>query len=206
MVVGVCLQQVAKHDRKANIKLLVIQGLPTFILLTQLLTETLNDRRARVASLSELRDKFEVMEGVQFRQLNLIIEYYSLMSDLGMVTCRLRPTFGRNKYYRLTEAPLYGGISSTITRPLRDYLLSGNNGVRKTSQDMEAALQENRMTLEAIRVTQSDHDLLKYLISGVTNYVTAGYMCYANERHIHLNKMLEYRHDFFTSRSQLAAE
>ncbi|RXY18598.1 prepilin peptidase-dependent protein, partial [Klebsiella pneumoniae] len=42
---------------------------------------------------------------------------------------------------------------------LRDYLLPENSGVRKAFQDMEAALRENRMTLEAIRVTQSDRDL-----------------------------------------------
>ncbi|MCT7474742.1 hypothetical protein N5V81_05790 [Escherichia coli] len=38
---------------------------------------------------------------------------------------------------------------------LRDYLLPENSGVRKAFQDYEAALRENRMTLEAIRVTQS---------------------------------------------------
>lgn len=46
------------------------------------------------------------------------------------------------------------------TRSLRDYLLPENSGVRKAFQDMEAALRENRMTLEAIRVTQSDQTCL----------------------------------------------
>ncbi len=53
---------------------------------------------------------------------------------------------------------------------------------------MEAALRENRMTLEAIRVTQSDRDLFKHLISEATNYVAADYMRHANERRIHLDK------------------
>lgn len=64
---------------------------------------------------------------------------------------------------------------------------------------MEAALRENRMTLEAIRVTQSDRDLFKHLISEATNYVAADYMRHANERRIHLDKALEYRRDLFTS-------
>lgn len=54
--------------------------------------------------------------------------------------------------------------------------------------DMEAALRENRMTLEAIRVTQSDRDLFKHLISEATNYVAADYMRHANERRVHLDK------------------
>jgi chromosome partition protein MukB len=128
------------------------------------------------------------------------------MFDLGVVARRLRSASDRSKYYRLIEASLYGGISSTITRSLRDYLLPENSGVRKAFQDMEAALRENRMTLEAIRVTQSDRDLFKHLISEATNYVAADYMRHANERRIHLDKALEYRRDLFTSRSQLAAE
>lgn len=71
---------------------------------------------------------------------------------------------------------------------------------------MEAALRENRMTLEAIRVTQSDRDLFKHLISEATNYVAADYMRHANERRIHLDKALEYRRELHTSRKQLAAE
>ncbi len=71
---------------------------------------------------------------------------------------------------------------------------------------MEAALRENRMTLEAIRVTQSDRDLFKHLISEATNYVAADYMRHANERRIHLDQALEYRRELFTSRKQLVAE
>ena len=169
VVVGVRLQQVAGRDRKVDIKPFAIQGLPTSIQPTQLLTETLNERQARVVTLNELKDKLEAMEGVQFKQFNSITEYHSLMFDLGVVARRLRSASDRSKYYRLIEASLYGGISSTITRSLRDYLLPENGGVRKAFQDMEAALRENRMTLEAIRVTQSDRDLFKHLISEATN-------------------------------------
>lgn len=115
VVVGVRLQQVAGRDRKVDIKPFAIQGLPTSILPTQLLTETLNDRQARVVSLNELKDKLEAMEGVQFKQFNSITEYHSLMFDLGVVARRLRSASDRSKYYRLIEASLYGGISSTIT-------------------------------------------------------------------------------------------
>ncbi|WP_312927672.1 chromosome partition protein MukB, partial [Pseudescherichia sp.] len=65
---------------------------------------------------------------------------------------------------------------------------------------------ENRMTLEAIRVTQSDRDLFKHLISEATNYVASDYMRHANERRVHLDQALAFRRDLFTSRSQLAAE
>lgn len=206
VLVGVRLQQVAGRDRKVDIKPFAIQGLPTSILPTQLVTETLSDRQARVLPLHELKDKVEAIEGVQFKQFNSITDYHSLMFDLGVVARRLRSASDRSKYYKLIEASLYGGISSAITRSLRDYLLPENGGVRKAFQDMEAALRENRMTLEAIRVTQSDRDLFKHLISEATDYVAADYMRHANERRIHLDQALELRRELNTCRQQLNAE
>lgn len=206
VLVGVRLQQVAGRDRKVDIKPFTIQGLPTAIQPTELLTEVVAERQARVLPLHELKERVEAMEGVQFKQFNSITDYHSLMFDLGVIPKRLRSSADRSKFYRLIEASLYGGISSAITRSLRDYLLPENSGVRKAFQDMEAALRENRMTLEAIRVTQSDRDLFKHLISEATSYVAADYMRHANERRIHLDSALVLRRDLLSSRKQLVTE
>src|SRR5476649_54298 len=206
VVVGVRLQQIAGRDRKVDIKPFTIQGLPVAVNPTEMLTETVGERQARVLSLQELKDNVEAMEGVQFKQFNSITDYHSLMFDLGVIPRRLRTASDRSKFYRLIEASLYGGISSAITRSLRDYLLPENSGVRKAFQDMEAALRENRMTLEAIRVTQSDRDLFKHLISEATSYVAADYMRHANERRVNLDRALLLRRDLLGSRKQLAVE
>ncbi|PLR40292.1 chromosome partition protein MukB [Chimaeribacter coloradensis] len=206
VIVGVRLQQVAGRDRKVDIKPFTIQGLPTSLQPTQILTETVGERQARVLSLQELKERVETIEGVQFKQFNSITDYHSLMFDLGIIPRRLRSSSDRSKFYRLIEASLYGGISSTITRSLRDYLLPENSGVRKAFQDMEAALRENRMTLEAIRVTQSDRDLFKHLITEATSYVAADYMRHANERRVHLDSALALRQELLSGRKQLAHE
>lgn len=206
VLTGVRLQQVAGRDRKVDIKPFAIMGLPMAQQPTQLLTETLSERQARVLSLQELKEKIEEMEGVQFRQFNSITDYHAMMFELGIVARRLRSSADRSKYYRLIEASLYGGISSAITRSLRDYLLPENSGVRKAFQDMEAALRENRMTLEAIRVTQADRDLFKHLITEATHYVAADYMRHANERRVNLEQILNLRQDLFSSRQQLGIE
>ncbi|XP_037929342.1 chromosome partition protein MukB-like [Teleopsis dalmanni] len=145
----------------------------------------------------------ENTDGVIFKQFNSITDYHSMMFDFGVLPKRLRSSSDRSKYYRLIEASLYGGISSAITRSLRDYLLPENGGVRKAFQDMEAALRENRMTLEAIRVTQSDRDLFKHLITESTNYVASDYMRHANERRIHIESVLGLRRDLFNTKAQL---
>jgi len=206
ILLGVRLQEVAGRDRKVDIKPFTIQGLPAACQPTQLLTEILADKQARVLSLPELKNRLEAMEGVQFKQFNSITDYHSLMFDLGVIPKRLRSAADRSKFYRLIEASLYGGISSAITRSLRDYLLPENSGVRKVFQDMEAALRENRMTLEAIRTTQSDRDLFKHLIAESTSYVAADYIRHINERRSHLDSLLILRRDLFTQRKKGLAE
>ncbi|MCW0136183.1 hypothetical protein OIU92_06895 [Escherichia coli] len=108
------LQQVAGRDRKVDIKPFAIQGLPMSVLPTQLVTETLNERQARVLPLNELKDKLEAMEGVQFKQFNSITDYHSLMFDLGIIARRLRSASDRSKFYRLIEASLYGGSPAPL--------------------------------------------------------------------------------------------
>ncbi|GKX59187.1 chromosome partition protein MukB [Leminorella grimontii] len=203
---GVRLQQVAGRDKKVDIKPFMIFGLPASIQPTQLVTENVSERQARVLPLHELKERVEAMEGVQFKQFNSIADYHAVMFDLGVIPKRLRSSADRSKFYRLIEASLYGGISSAITRSLRDYLLPENGGVRKAFQDMESALRENRMTLEAIRVTQSDRDLFKHLISEATSYVAADYMRHANERRVHLDDALAQRRELFNGRAQLITE
>ncbi|MEX0632951.1 hypothetical protein M8494_16235 [Serratia ureilytica] len=73
--------------------------------------------------------------------------------------------------------------------------------MRKAFQDMEAALRENRMTLEAIRVTQSDRDLFKHPDLRGHLYVAATRARHANERRIHLDGALALRSDCWAAAS-----
>ncbi len=98
-----CQQQVAGRERIVDIKPFAIQGLPMSVQPTQLVTETLNERQARVLPLNELKDKLEAMEGVQFNQFNSITDYHSLMFDLGIIARRLRSASDRSKF-RITES------------------------------------------------------------------------------------------------------
>ncbi len=204
VLVGVRLQQIAGRDRKVDLKLFCVQGITPTIQPIQLVTQQATEKQVRVLSLTELKEEVEKTAVGQFKQFTSITDYHSLMFDLGVIPKRLRSSADRSKFYRLIEASLYGGISSAITRSLRDYLLPENSGVRKAFQDMEAALRENRMTLAAIRVTQTDRDLFKHLIAEATAYVAADYMRHASERRQHLQAVLRLRMALFSGRGQLA--
>ncbi|CAH0525594.1 chromosome partition protein MukB [Vibrio hippocampi] len=197
------LQQVAGRDKKVDIKPFLIQGLPSGIKPTDILIETLSNNNARVRQINEVKAAVAELEGVQFKAFNSIVDYHTQMFELGVLPKKLRNSSDRSKFYRLIEASLYGGISSAITRSLRDYLLPQNGGVKKAFQDMESALRENRMTLEAIKVTQADRDLFKHLITESTNYVAADFMRHANDRRSKLEQSLALRSELFGSRDSL---
>lgn len=201
---GVRLQQVAGRDKKVDIKPFVIQGLPTHCTPTEVVTERVSGRQVRILSLSEVKDHVATVSGVHFKQFNAITDYHATMFDAGVLPKRLRSAADRSKYYRLIEASLYGGISSAITRSLREYLLPENSGVRKAFQDMEAALRENRLTLEAIRITQSDRDLFKHLVTATTDYVASDYMRLVNERRLQIGTALTLRQDVCKTQFQMS--
>lgn len=114
-----------------DLKTFSIQGVELSVNPTALFTETINERQARVLTLNELKDKVE-QSGAQFKQYHSITDYHGMMFDLGIIPKRLRSSSDRSKFYKLIEASLYGGISSAITRSLRDYLLPENLGVKKS--------------------------------------------------------------------------
>ncbi|HBO38605.1 MAG TPA: chromosome partition protein MukB, partial [Pasteurellaceae bacterium] len=203
ILVGVRLQQVAGRDKKVDIKTFSIQGVELSVNPTAIFTENVNERQARVLNLVELKEKIDEL-GAQFKQYHSVVDYHGMMFDLGIIPRRLRSSSDRSKFYKLIEASLYGGISSAITKSLRDYLLPENLGVRKAFQDMESALRENRMTLEAIKVTQSDRDLFKHLITETTNYVASDYMRHANERQGNIESTLNFRKGWYKAKSEQA--
>ncbi|MGC7849045.1 chromosome partition protein MukB [Vibrio anguillarum] len=203
LLFGVKLQQVAGRDKKVDIKPFVIQGLPSHVKPTDVLIENVSDNHARVRQLNEVKEIVAKIEGAHFKAFSSIVDYHAQMFEFGVVPKKLRNSSDRSKFYRLIEASLYGGISSAITRSLRDYLLPQNGGVKKAFQDMESALRENRMTLEAIKTTQADRDLFKHLITESTNYVAADYMRHANDRHNKLEQTLALRNELFGSRHTL---
>jgi chromosome partition protein MukB len=203
---AVKLQQVAGRDKKVDIKPFVIQGLPSHVKPTDILIESVSATQARVRQINEVKESIAEFEGVQFKAFSSIVDYHAQMFEFGVIPKKLRNSGDRSKFYRLIEASLYGGISSAITRSLRDYLLPQNGGVKKAFQDMESALRENRMTLEAIKTTQADRDLFKHLITESTNYVAADYMRHANDRRNKLDKTLSLRSELFGSRETLVEQ
>lgn len=193
LLFGVRLQQISGREGKIDLKPFLVQDCPESWLVLELLTEQLQESQVRVRSLASVKAQLAVTHDAGFKSFHSITDYHAALFDLGVLPKRLVVAADRHKFYRLMEASLYGGISSAITRSLRDYLLPDNSGVRKAFQDMEAALRENRLTLAAIRLTQADRDLFKHLMLQATHYVAADYMRQVNQRRDRLQQLLALR-------------
>ncbi len=180
--VGVHLEQVANRDNKVNITPFALLEVPEGIAPTDLLLERLDDDKAKVRAFADLRKAAAELGALKVAKFNSVTDYHNFMFEYGILPKKLRDQKDRSRFYRLIEASLYGGISSSITRSLREYLLPENSGVRKAFQDMEAAIYENRRTLDAIRETQSQRDLFRNLITETTHYVAADYMRNSTEK------------------------
>ncbi|PPL14445.1 cell division protein MukB, partial [Oceanisphaera arctica] len=172
---GVHLEQVANRDNKVNLTSFSVQGIKPEHTPTALLLHRLDDGRGQVRSLGELKAAAQ-QDGLRFTRFSTVSEYHNFLFDTGVTPRKLKDQRDRVKFYRLIEASLYGGISSTISRSLKDYLLPENAGIRKAFNDMEAAIFENRRTLEAIRETQRQRDQFRQLITETTHYVAADYV------------------------------
>jgi chromosome partition protein MukB len=173
---GVHLEQVANRDNKVNITPFCMPNIPEGLQPTDFLLERMDEQRAKVRPFSELRKQAAEAGAIRFIKCNSVTEYHNLMFEYGVTAKKLRDQRDRSRFYRLIEASLYGGISSSISRSLREYLLPENSGVRKAFQDMETAIHENRRTLDAIKETQAQRDLFRHLITETTNYVAADYV------------------------------
>lgn len=194
ILTGVRLNQIASREKKVDLKTFSIENLSSDIAIIKLFTEEIQSK-FKVLNLAELKAKCIALE-LNFKNYSAITDYHSFMFDLGLIPKKLRSNSDRIKFYKLIEASLYGGISSVITKSLKDYLLPENTGVRQAFFDMESALHENRMTLSAIKATEADRDMFKALITDTNNYVTADFMRHFNERKYHITQALEQRAEY----------
>ena len=124
---GVHLEQVANRDNKVNITPFALIDVPAHIQPTDFLLEKLDGDKAKVRPLTELRKQAAEAGAIRFVKCNSVTDYHNLMFEFGVTAKKLRDQRDRSRFYRLIEASLYGGISSSISRSLREYLLPENS-------------------------------------------------------------------------------
>ncbi len=117
--------------------------------------------------LSDLRQNVGTLGGA-LKILESVGQYTSHLFDMGVVPMRMEAYAERDKFNRMLQTSMYGGLSSSIQKGLRDYLLAEDPSLR----NHVARMREN---LEACRVTRQEIALAGQKYKTIQGVFKSGY-------------------------------
>jgi chromosome partition protein MukB len=145
ILAGVMLRR--KAPPSLDLTRFIIEGLARDVSLE----EVLLIRDAETESVPELSDLRQIVGalGGSLKVCESVGEYTSRLFDLGVVPMRMEAYAERDRFNRMLQTSMYGGLSSSIQKGLRDYLLAEDPSLR----NHVARMREN---LDACRVTRQE--------------------------------------------------
>ena len=127
----------------------IIEGLAHDLTIQEILLIR-DGETASVPELSDLRQTLGPLAG-ELTVCESVGQYTSRLFDLGVVPMRMEAYAERDKFNRMLQTSMCGGLSSSIQKGVRDYLLAEDPSLR----NHVARMREN---LEACRVTRQEID------------------------------------------------
>ncbi len=145
MLAGVMLKK--KTPPSLELTPFLVEGLTGEVALEQVLLIR-NRETERIPELADLRQKLG-QEGITLNVCDSVGQYTSTLFELGITPMRMEAYAERDKFNRMLQTSMYGGLSSSIQKGLRDYLLAEDYSLR----NHVARMREN---LDACRVTHRE--------------------------------------------------
>jgi chromosome partition protein MukB len=170
----------------------VIEGLSDDVSLETLLL-TGDGETGSVPELSDLRRQTDALE-CALKPYDSVGHYTSRLFDLGVIPLRMEAYAERRKFNRMLQASLYGGLSSSIQKGLRDYLLAEDPSLR----NHVARMREN---LEACRLTRRELELADEKYKIVQSVYKSGYGMFEAGFHGTRLRVADFRRNADTSRA-----
>ncbi len=137
----------------------IVEGLRT----DQALQQTLLIREAdteRVPELSELSRRLGQL-GASFRVCDSVGQYTSTLFELGITPMRMEAYAEREKFNRMLQTSMYGGLSGSIQKGLRNYLLAEDQSLRNHVARMRDNLDACRLTRREISSAESKYQVIE---------------------------------------------
>ncbi|WP_422450605.1 chromosome partition protein MukB [Endozoicomonas sp. ALB091] len=110
-----------------------------------------------------LRNQVTMMGG-ELQIFNTTAQYMNWQFEQRIIPRRMENSQDRQRYYRMLETSLYGGLSSELQKGLRDYLLPADDQVRQSIGSMQSALQQTQRTRRQIESTRSDRKVIREIL------------------------------------------
>ena len=161
VIAGVQLKRLGKP--RVELKLFAIHGIDDDVAVRDLVMHPLGDGRYEPLEGNALKNQVAMMGGTlqRFKSLGLFMEW---QFDCRIIPRRMESSQDRQRYYRMLETSLYGGLSSELQKGLRDYLLPTDDKVRTSVSSMQNALRETRKTRDSIEATRAKRQFVKSVL------------------------------------------
>jgi chromosome partition protein MukB len=164
ILAGVMLRR--KTPPSIEITPFIIEGITHEASLEQILL-VWDGETARVPELADLRQTVGPLAG-KVTVFDSVGQYTSNLFDLGVTPMRMEAYAERDKFNRMLQTSMYGGLSSSIQKGLRDYLLAEDPSLR----NHVARMREN---LETCRVTRQEIDAADKKYKSIQGVFRSGY-------------------------------
>ncbi|MGB1270999.1 MAG: hypothetical protein ACPG5T_02895, partial [Endozoicomonas sp.] len=163
VIAGVQLKQLSKP--RVELKLFAITGIDPEVLVRDLVMKPVAEKPGHYEPLEgrALKNQVTLMGG-ELKRFDTTAQYMEWQFNQRIVPRRMENSQDRQRYYRMLETSLYGGLSSELQKGLRDYLLPADHRVRQSIGSMQNALQETRHTRNQIEDTRKDRKLVKEVL------------------------------------------
>ncbi len=125
--------------------------------------QPLSDNRFEPLEGKNLRNKVALMGG-ELQRFDTTARYMDWQFHQRIIPRRMENTQDRQRYYRMLETSLYGGLSSELQKGLRDYLLPADDKVKTSINSMQSALQDTRNTRNKIEDTRRHRQMVKSVL------------------------------------------
>lgn len=163
VIAGVRIRRLSQP--KVELKLFAITGIEADIPVRDLVMKPLSDEEHRYEPLDgkALRNQVTLAGGELIR-FDTTAQYMDWQFNQRIIPRRMENSLDRQRYYRMLETSLYGGLSSELQKGLRDYLLPADHQVRQSIGSMQSALKETQRTRSQIESTRSDRKVIREIL------------------------------------------
>ncbi|WP_422410054.1 MULTISPECIES: chromosome partition protein MukB [unclassified Endozoicomonas] len=148
---------------RVELKMFAISGIDQDISVKDLMMSPAGENRYDALEGNALSNQIAIQGGTlkRFKSLGQFMDW---QFQCRIIPRRMENIRDRQRYYRMLETSLYGGLSSEMQKGLRDYLLTSEENVKKSVGSMQNALQETRKTRDSIHHTREKRELIKELL------------------------------------------
>ena len=209
VIAGVQLRRLSQP--RVELKLFAITGIDHDVAVRDLVMQPLGDNRYEPIEGKALRNKVTMMGG-ELERFDTTARYMDWQFNQRIIPRRMENSQDRQRYYRMLETSLYGGLSSELQKGLRDYLLPADDKVKTSISSMQGALLETRKTRNKIEDTRKHRKMVKSVLE--SSYTLGEHvLAWSDYRYRHLKAELDEkqreenraRNDLEVKKQQLSA-